>query len=206
VSGNLLAIVQSLPPVSDGYCIKRRATVRNRLNIQDLHTDYERDSLRRWPVRGRVAIETPQRAGISGRRTPCRSPVSLFLAPLSTRRNVPFHSFKCLRLRCRFPLSSKCPGHWHFPRHSSCLQDLRLPQRHRTLFNSLSPPVQLTWKKIILQPTKVDTDTGLVRGAQFGYNQCNSTTEGPTSLCQTSFVNSIDGLYYFLVCSHHLYL
>ncbi|XP_006459700.1 hypothetical protein AGABI2DRAFT_177546 [Agaricus bisporus var. bisporus H97] len=41
-------------------------------------------------------------------------------------------------------------------------------------------------------PEKVDTDTGLIRGFQHGYNQCNSTTEGPNSLCQTSFINSID--------------
>ncbi|CAE6442076.1 unnamed protein product [Rhizoctonia solani] len=40
-------------------------------------------------------------------------------------------------------------------------------------------------------PYKVDTDTG-ERGSQFGYNICNSTTEGPTSLCQTGMVNSID--------------
>jgi len=30
------------------------------------------------------------------------------------------------------------------------------------------------------------------RGPQSGYNICNSTTEGPNSLCQTAFVNSID--------------
>jgi len=30
------------------------------------------------------------------------------------------------------------------------------------------------------------------RGPQSGFNQCNSTTEGPNSLCQTAFVNSID--------------
>jgi hypothetical protein len=41
-------------------------------------------------------------------------------------------------------------------------------------------------------PYKADTDTGLIRGGQFGYNLCNSTTEGTNSLCQTSFVNSID--------------
>jgi hypothetical protein len=41
-------------------------------------------------------------------------------------------------------------------------------------------------------PYKVDTDTGLIRGEQFGYNQCNSTTEGPNSLCQTSFLNALD--------------
>jgi len=40
-------------------------------------------------------------------------------------------------------------------------------------------------------PYKVDTDvTG--RGAQTGYNQCNATTEGQNSLCQTAFLNSLD--------------
>src|ERR1700730_9742861 len=43
-----------------------------------------------------------------------------------------------------------------------------------------------------LQPYKVDTDAS-GRGPQAGYNICNSTTEGPASLCQTAFVNSIDG-------------
>ena len=32
------------------------------------------------------------------------------------------------------------------------------------------------------------------RGPQTGYNRCNSTTEGPTSQCQTSFVNSASDL------------
>ncbi|KAL1715331.1 hypothetical protein EV715DRAFT_256395 [Schizophyllum commune] len=41
-------------------------------------------------------------------------------------------------------------------------------------------------------PYKVDTDQGLIRGTQFGYNLCNSTTEGQDSLCQTSFLNSLD--------------
>ncbi|KDR69389.1 hypothetical protein GALMADRAFT_145439 [Galerina marginata CBS 339.88] len=41
-------------------------------------------------------------------------------------------------------------------------------------------------------PYKVDTDVGLIRGNQLGYNICNSTTEGQTSLCQTSFLNALD--------------
>ncbi|KAG7089010.1 hypothetical protein E1B28_010723 [Marasmius oreades] len=41
-------------------------------------------------------------------------------------------------------------------------------------------------------PYKADSDVGLIRGEQAGYNQCNSTTEGQTSLCQTGFINSID--------------
>ncbi|KAJ3566071.1 hypothetical protein NP233_g7234 [Leucocoprinus birnbaumii] len=46
-------------------------------------------------------------------------------------------------------------------------------------------------------PYKVDTDVGLLRGNQFGFNQCNSTTENQNSDCQTSFINSIDGKFDF---------
>ncbi|TEB23404.1 hypothetical protein FA13DRAFT_1798051 [Coprinellus micaceus] len=48
---------------------------------------------------------------------------------------------------------------------------------------------QYTWDNI---PYKVDTDRGLARGEQLGYNRCNSTTEGPESLCQTAIINSLD--------------
>ncbi|KAF8150242.1 hypothetical protein B0H34DRAFT_811423 [Crassisporium funariophilum] len=41
-------------------------------------------------------------------------------------------------------------------------------------------------------PYKVDTDLNLIRGTQVGYNICNSTTEGPNSLCQTSWLNGLD--------------
>jgi len=41
-------------------------------------------------------------------------------------------------------------------------------------------------------PYKVDTDQGLVRGTQAGYNICNSTTENQNSMCQTSFFNALD--------------
>ncbi|KAF8629475.1 hypothetical protein AX15_003422 [Amanita polypyramis BW_CC] len=41
-------------------------------------------------------------------------------------------------------------------------------------------------------PYQVDTDPGLIRGSQYGYNLCNSTTENQQSLCQTMFFNSID--------------
>ncbi|KAF9003566.1 hypothetical protein BDQ17DRAFT_1355541 [Cyathus striatus] len=41
-------------------------------------------------------------------------------------------------------------------------------------------------------PYMVDTDQGLLRGYQHGYNMCNSTTENQQSLCQTSFVNTVD--------------
>lgn len=40
-------------------------------------------------------------------------------------------------------------------------------------------------------PYQADTDNG-ERGTQTGYNLCNSTTQGPTSLCQTAVINSID--------------
>ncbi|KAG8817802.1 hypothetical protein FRC17_011085 [Serendipita sp. 399] len=40
-------------------------------------------------------------------------------------------------------------------------------------------------------PYQADPNTG-ERGTQYGYNICNSTTEGPTSLCQTAIINSID--------------
>jgi len=40
-------------------------------------------------------------------------------------------------------------------------------------------------------PYKVDTDEGLVRGTQRGYNICNSTTENQNSLCQTSYFNDL---------------
>jgi len=40
-------------------------------------------------------------------------------------------------------------------------------------------------------PYQADPDTG-VRGSQFGYNRCNSTTENQNSLCQTAIINSID--------------
>ena len=33
----------------------------------------------------------------------------------------------------------------------------------------------------------------MARGGQSGYNQCNSTTENQESMCQTSYVNGIDG-------------
>jgi hypothetical protein len=39
-------------------------------------------------------------------------------------------------------------------------------------------------------PYQVDTDHNLIRGSQFGYNICNSTTENQQSDCQTSYFNS----------------
>lgn len=40
-------------------------------------------------------------------------------------------------------------------------------------------------------PYRADEYNG-IRGTQSGYNLCNSTTEGPDSLCQTAFINNID--------------
>ncbi|KAG8902136.1 hypothetical protein FRB99_004823 [Tulasnella sp. 403] len=40
-------------------------------------------------------------------------------------------------------------------------------------------------------PYQADPNNG-ERGTQYGYNICNSTTEGPTSKCQTLIINSID--------------
>jgi len=45
-----------------------------------------------------------------------------------------------------------------------------------------------TWPNI---PYQVTGDNGGIRGPQFGYNECNSTTENQQSLCQTMFVNNI---------------
>jgi len=42
------------------------------------------------------------------------------------------------------------------------------------------------------QPYQVTGDQGGPRGPQLGYNICNSTTQGPNSLCQTAIINSID--------------
>ena len=39
-------------------------------------------------------------------------------------------------------------------------------------------------------PYQVTGDQGGIRGPQFGINQCNSSTEGPNSICQTMFLNS----------------
>ena len=54
------------------------------------------------------------------------------------------------------------------------------------------------------QPYKVDTDTNLIRGQQFGFNICNSTTQNQNSNCQTSFLNSLDGTAQQFFPSHSL--
>jgi hypothetical protein len=48
---------------------------------------------------------------------------------------------------------------------------------------------RFTWGQI---PYKADSDVGLIRGDQYGFNICNSTTENQKSLCQTMLFNSID--------------
>jgi len=40
-------------------------------------------------------------------------------------------------------------------------------------------------------PYQVTGNQGGIRGPQKGYNQCNSTTEGSSSLCQTAFANDL---------------
>ncbi|KDE06562.1 hypothetical protein MVLG_03059 [Microbotryum lychnidis-dioicae p1A1 Lamole] len=40
-------------------------------------------------------------------------------------------------------------------------------------------------------PYQADSNDG-PRGKQLGYNRCNSTTEGQSSMCQTSYINSLD--------------
>ncbi|CAE6459991.1 hypothetical protein ACGC1H_007307 [Rhizoctonia solani] len=56
--------------------------------------------------------------------------------------------------------------------------------------NAFTPLAEKRFEYTAL-PYKADTDNG-ERGTQFGYNICNSTTEGQTSLCQTGMINSID--------------
>ncbi|TFK35251.1 hypothetical protein BDQ12DRAFT_322981 [Crucibulum laeve] len=60
---------------------------------------------------------------------------------------------------------------------------------------STFPPTPLASKTFAYPtgiPYMVDTDQGLIRGFQKGYNICNGTTQNQDSLCQTSFMNSID--------------
>lgn len=47
---------------------------------------------------------------------------------------------------------------------------------------------KFTWPDI---PYQVTGDQGGERGPQAGYNICNSTTEGASSMCQTSFLNDL---------------
>jgi hypothetical protein len=58
-----------------------------------------------------------------------------------------------------------------------------------------TPLNQLSFPKPTDAPYQVYPASGVqyVRGPQTGYNICNSTTEGPTSLCQTAYVNGLNG-------------
>lgn len=55
-----------------------------------------------------------------------------------------------------------------------------------------TPLASLSYPRPSDLPYKVDP-SHLSRGPQSGYNICNSTTEGPESLCQTSYVNDLSG-------------
>jgi hypothetical protein len=49
----------------------------------------------------------------------------------------------------------------------------------------------------------------VLRGPQFGFNKCNSSTQGPTSNCQTLIVNSAVRLHFFdscLTCVNKFYV
>jgi hypothetical protein len=75
-----------------------------------------------------------------------------------------------------------------------------------TLVSAQDPTVSgLTWAPTPLvdqmfpkpsdAPAKVWPDEpAYARGPQTGYNQCNSTTEGPNAMCQTMYVNGLDGM------------
>ncbi|KAF8808422.1 manno protein [Phlegmacium glaucopus] len=65
----------------------------------------------------------------------------------------------------------------------------------RVIAQSTFPATPLASKRFAYPtgiPAKVDTDVGLIRGTQLGYNICNSTTENQKSLCQTSIFNGLD--------------
>lgn len=71
---------------------------------------------------------------------------------------------------------------------STALQAVNAASESTTALEPLSSK-KFTWPNI---PYQVTGDNGGERGPQFGYNLCNSTTEGPQSLCQTMFVNGLD--------------
>ncbi|KAM0787539.1 hypothetical protein ACM66B_003610 [Microbotryomycetes sp. NB124-2] len=70
---------------------------------------------------------------------------------------------------------------------AACLSTLARAQQSYEGFTPLVAK-RFNWTNL---PYQADTDNG-VRGRQTGYNICNSTTEGPTSLCQTAHIVSID--------------
>lgn len=56
-----------------------------------------------------------------------------------------------------------------------------------------TPLIDLNYPKPTDAPYQVfPASTPYVRGPQTGYNICNSTTEGQTSMCQTSYFNGLD--------------
>jgi len=62
-----------------------------------------------------------------------------------------------------------------------------------TLQFPATPLIDLQYPKPTDAPYQVfPASTPYVRGPQTGYNICNSTTEGQTSMCQTSYFNGID--------------
>lgn len=63
------------------------------------------------------------------------------------------------------------------------------PSSAPTIGNSPLPLTDYTFTYPNLPQQVNPFPTG--RGPQFGYNVCNSSTEGPTSLCQTMFLNDI---------------
>ncbi|KAH7100790.1 hypothetical protein BKA62DRAFT_771271 [Auriculariales sp. MPI-PUGE-AT-0066] len=65
----------------------------------------------------------------------------------------------------------------------------RTPRRHVSMENCTFPYDQI--------PYKADTSPSNFRGPQAGYNQCNDTTAGPESMCQTIIVNSIEDFCFY---------
>lgn len=116
------------------------------------------------------------------------------LFPLD-QRNVPRHSFFFVSSP-RFSLVNR-GSNWgqrsrkHVSRDTFGFKTFRVPYRHSESFSRSFTRCFGSWR---LQPYQADTDPNLIRGSQQGYNLCNSTTEGQSSLCQTSFLNALDGM------------
>ena len=79
-----------------------------------------------------------------------------------------------------------------------------------TLTFPATPLNQLTFAATTDLPYQIYPDTTpYVRGPQSGYNICNSTTENQESMCQTMWMNGLDGMcshvaWYSPQCSHTL--
>lgn len=54
-------------------------------------------------------------------------------------------------------------------------------------------PVSSSFSCGRFQPYQVDYNTAAIRGPQYGFNICNSTTQNQNSNCQTIMVNNIGG-------------